>query len=82
MAQGIVSKVDFTFFDIFSSLVKLSHAIFSSKSQPVGGHQADSITVILASFIFSKSFLNLCAILIEVSFLQYSFFIKFIVILA
>jgi hypothetical protein len=72
----------FTFFEIISSLSKFSHAICNSKSAQVGGQDDSSTTVIFASSIKATLFLSLSEILIELSFLQYSFFIKFIVILA
>jgi hypothetical protein len=79
---GIVDKVFFTSFQILSRTIKSSQTIFNSKSHHAGGPEEASTIVTLPSFICSTSFLSLLVISIEFSFLQYSFFIKFTVILA
>jgi hypothetical protein len=82
IAHGIVDNVFFTSFPILSRTIKSSQTIFNSKSHHAGGPEAVSTTVTFASLIFSTSFLSLLVISIEFSFLQYSFLIKFTVILA
>jgi len=59
---------------------KLSQYTFISKSAQEAGPEAASAMVIFIQPIFANSFLSLSVISIDVSFLPYSFFIRFIVI--